>query len=99
MSKQPKVTFSDLAVLPDFALLSRAQLAAIQNCSEDTVDREDASGRGPPRIRIGQRRWGYPVGGVKRYLAEKLAVQAKLSLGDALKMIAGAEARASSDAA
>ena len=91
MGKQKKVAINDLADLPDFALLSRAQLAAIYNCSEDTVDQMWAAGRGPPRVRISPRRWGYPVGGVKRDLASKLADRANLTLGSAFEMITGSE--------
>jgi len=68
-----KITIAELANLPDFGFLSRAELAAVYGCSEDTIDRMSRRGQGPPRVRISPRRWGYPVGAIKKDLADKLA--------------------------
>jgi predicted DNA-binding transcriptional regulator AlpA len=40
--------------------------------SLDTLDRMESRGEAPPRLRISPRRWGYPVGGIKRWQAAKV---------------------------
>ena len=59
--------------LPDHKMLSRAELACLLGVSLDTLDRMEARGETPLRLRISPRRWGYPVGGVKRWQAAKAA--------------------------
>ena len=39
----------------------------------DTLDRMEARGEAPSRVRISPRRWGYPVGGIKQWQAAKMA--------------------------
>ena len=58
---------------PDHKLVSRAELARLLGVSLDTLDRMESRGEAPPRLRISPRRWGYPVGGVKRWQAAKVA--------------------------
>jgi predicted DNA-binding transcriptional regulator AlpA len=58
--------------LPDHKLLSRAELARLLGVSLDTLDRMESRGEAPPRLRISPRRWGYPVGGIKRWQAAKV---------------------------
>jgi predicted DNA-binding transcriptional regulator AlpA len=58
---------------PDHKLLSRAELARLLGVSLDTLDRMESRGEAPPRLRISPRRWGYPVGGIKRWQAAKMA--------------------------
>lgn len=58
--------------LPDHRMLSRAELANLLGVSIDTLDRLEARGEAPPRVRISPRRWGYPVGAYKQWYAAKL---------------------------
>lgn len=59
--------------LPDHKMLSRAELACLLGVSIDTLDRMEARGEAPSRVRISPRRWGYPVGGIKQWQAAKMA--------------------------
>ena len=60
--------FTNLANLPDIALLNDAQVCALGGFSRDTLFRLDKRGEGPLRVRISERRFGRPVGEFRKWL-------------------------------
>jgi len=57
--------------LPDQAILSKPQAAALTGLSEDTMLRLHQKGEGPPRVRLSERRVGYQVVAVKKWLEDR----------------------------
>jgi predicted DNA-binding transcriptional regulator AlpA len=57
---------------PDpYQVLTKVQTANALGCSTDTLDRLAARSEGPPRIRISERRIGYPLSGIRQWLADR----------------------------
>jgi predicted DNA-binding transcriptional regulator AlpA len=50
--------------------LTRVEAAAHLNISVSTLDRLARDGSGPGRLKIGQRRWVYPLAEVQRWQAQ-----------------------------
>ncbi len=62
----------DLSALPDFAVISDDQASRLLNFSRDTLRRLDEAGRGPPKVQLSPRRHGRTVGGIRKWLAERM---------------------------
>jgi predicted DNA-binding transcriptional regulator AlpA len=60
-----------MAAMPDFAVLTRAQLVAVIGVSADTLARLEREQCGPPRVLLSKRRVGYPISGVRAWLKQK----------------------------
>ncbi len=63
----------ELPVLPDYAVLTKAQAIAATGLSEDTFDRIRAQGLGPPHIFLSARRIGFPVGKFRAWQEQRSA--------------------------
>lgn len=57
-----------LSSLPDFAVLTQPEAEAITSLSRDTLNRLHRERLGPPRVRLSERRFGYPAGGLREWL-------------------------------
>jgi hypothetical protein len=57
--------------LPDWAILSNSETAAVTGLSEDTLDRLRAKGEGIERTQLSARRFGHAVGAVRRFLQKR----------------------------
>lgn len=51
--------------------LSFNEALEITGLSEATLHRLVVSGEGPPRVRLSERRWGYPLGGLSDWMAAR----------------------------
>jgi predicted DNA-binding transcriptional regulator AlpA len=76
MRKLPDSTSATLAAATDVGLgpyhvLTKVQTANVLGCSTDTLDRLAARSEGPPRIRISERRIGYPLSGIRQWLSDR----------------------------
>ena len=58
----------DLMVLPDWAVLNDQQTVALLGFSIDTLNRLDRAGDEPPRVRLSPRRYGRPVGELRKWI-------------------------------
>jgi predicted DNA-binding transcriptional regulator AlpA len=56
--------------------ISRAELAALLDVSQDTVDRLAERGQGPTRFRVGRKFWRYRVIDVEAWLADRVRTEA-----------------------
>jgi predicted DNA-binding transcriptional regulator AlpA len=63
----------DAARLPDFAIVSREQASVILGVSIDTLKRLVAAGKGPPRIKVSEKRVGYRISDLKAWLEQRPA--------------------------
>lgn len=62
----------DLGTLPDWAVLSDPQAAVLLGFSRDTLLRLDRAGDGPPRVKLSPRRHGRPVGGLRKWIQQRV---------------------------
>ena len=60
-----------LPVLPDYCVLTRAQVAAATGLSIDTLKRMAKDHSGPPLIMLSEKRIGYPVGALRKWLTQR----------------------------
>ena len=51
--------------------LDHGEVKKITGLSEATLYGLGASGEGPPRVKLSERRWGYPLGGLADWLANR----------------------------
>ena len=59
------------ASTPDFVVLTKQELCAAANISEDTLNRLHSQGQGPVRVQLSSRRIGYTVGALRRWLESR----------------------------
>jgi predicted DNA-binding transcriptional regulator AlpA len=64
-----------LPVLPDYAVLTKAQACAITNLSADSLDRLHRINGGPERVQLSPRRVGYTVGAIRKWLLKRVVQQ------------------------
>jgi predicted DNA-binding transcriptional regulator AlpA len=64
---------SDLLALPDWAVLSDRQTIVLLGFSLDTLSRLDRAGDGPPRVRLSPRRYGRPVGELRKWIQKRVS--------------------------
>jgi hypothetical protein len=70
--KQPSPTaWTRLTSLPDFAVLTEAETAELSSLSADNLRRLAKKKLGPPRVRLSDRRYGYPVGKFRAWLDQR----------------------------
>jgi predicted DNA-binding transcriptional regulator AlpA len=62
--------FSDF---PDVKVLTTAELVELTGLSLNTLNRLRQAGDGPPRIKLSDRCYGYPVGKLREWLAQREA--------------------------
>jgi predicted DNA-binding transcriptional regulator AlpA len=60
-----------LPQIPDFAVLTKKETAQITSLSEDALDRLHRQNLGPPRTKLSERRVGYRVDGLRKWLEER----------------------------
>ena len=60
-----------LPKLPDYAVLTKAQVLAVTGLSEATLDRLHHEKSGPPRVQLSTRRIGYPVRQLREWLKQR----------------------------
>ncbi len=57
--------------LPDCAVLTKTQVSVITGLSRDTLDRLHRQNQGPPRVRLSERRVGYPLSQIRAWLKQR----------------------------
>jgi predicted DNA-binding transcriptional regulator AlpA len=62
----------DLGTLPDWAVLSDPQAAGLLGFSRDTLLRLDRAGDGPERVRLSPRRHGRTLGGLRKWIQQRV---------------------------
>jgi predicted DNA-binding transcriptional regulator AlpA len=62
----------DLGTLPDWAVLSDPQAAVLLGFSRDRLHRLDRAGDGPPRVQLSPRRHGRIVGGLRKWIQQRV---------------------------
>jgi hypothetical protein len=71
-----KVPF-DFTALPDWAVLTDQQTTQLLGVSLDTLGRLDRAGDGPPRVKLSPRRHGRPVGGLRKWIQERVSTSSQ----------------------
>jgi predicted DNA-binding transcriptional regulator AlpA len=57
--------------LPDVAVLTEKQVAALTGLSRRTLVLMQRDGSGPPRVRLSKKRFGYPLGRFREWLKQR----------------------------
>ena len=63
----------ELTALPDWAVITDQQTIELLGLSLDTLRRLDRGRDGPPRVRLSSRRYGRPVGELRKWLRQRLS--------------------------
>jgi len=61
-----------LSVLPDWAVLTDRQASQVLGLSVDTLRRLDRDREGPPWLKLSPRRRGRPVGGLRKWIRQRV---------------------------
>ena len=71
-SMPPEVKASPaVKVFSDDAVLSKSQTSAVTNLSRDTLDRMNRMGEGPKRMQLSERRVGYRMREIRKWLESR----------------------------
>ena len=62
-----------LSALPDWAVLSDQQTSQVLGLSVDTLRRLDRDRKGPPWVKLSPRRRGRPVGGLRKWIKQRVS--------------------------
>jgi hypothetical protein len=62
-----------LSALPDWAVLTDQQTSQVLGLSVDTLRRLDRDRDGPPWVRLSPRRRGRPVGGLRKWIKQRVS--------------------------
>ena len=69
--KPSPTAWTRLTSLPDYAVLTEAETAELSSLSADSLKRLAKKKLGPPRVRLSDRRYGYPVGKFRAWLDQR----------------------------
>jgi hypothetical protein len=73
MPKKPIDNARDINGHPDWSVASDFQAAKLMGISYDTLHRLDREGKGPPVVRLSERRQGRTIGSVKKWITERVS--------------------------
>jgi hypothetical protein len=62
-----------LSALPDWAVLTDQQTSQVLGLSVDTLRRLDRDRDGPPWVKLSPRRRGRPVGGLRKWIKQRVS--------------------------
>ena len=62
-----------LGALPDWAVLTDQQTSQVLGLSVDTLRRLDRGRNGPPWVKLSPRRRGRPVGGLRKWIKQRVS--------------------------
>jgi hypothetical protein len=62
-----------LSALPDWAVLTDQQTSQVLGLSVDTLRRLDRDRNGPPWVKLSPRRRGRPVGGLRKWIKQRVS--------------------------
>jgi hypothetical protein len=72
MTASPEL-LGQLSALPDWAVLTDRQTSQVLGLSVDTLRRLDRDRDGPPWVKLSPRRRGRPVGGLRKWVEQRLS--------------------------
>jgi predicted DNA-binding transcriptional regulator AlpA len=64
---------NEIRHFPDYKVLTTAELIELTGLSLNTLNRLRHEGKAPPRIKLSDRCYGYPVKGLREWLAQREA--------------------------